>query len=171
MVQAGGYLLLVSSREWPQFPVRSGTDLARGLQEGLRTTKFCGLRLRTGPGTADPQSHKTRCPGPTPKRQSRGKLALKRRGQVMTGRLADPSEHTDKDVRKALRRWVDQGWALRHEGHGFRLYCPCENKCTTIPVPSTPRNSGNAARRLTSAAQQCPKDADDPRRSLTGMDR
>ncbi|RBQ14060.1 hypothetical protein DP939_42545 [Spongiactinospora rosea] len=88
----------------------------------------------------------------------------------MAGKTADPSEHTDKDIRKTLRHWVSLGWSLRREGHGFRLYCPCQNMCTTIPVGSTPANPGRTIRWINNAAQQCPKDADDPRRALTGMD-
>jgi hypothetical protein len=89
----------------------------------------------------------------------------------MAGKLADPSDHSDKDIRKELKYWVDRGWILRRESHGFRLYCPCSRKCTALSIGSTPANPSRTARRIRAAAQLCPKDPEDPRRSLTGMDR
>lgn len=71
-----------------------------------------------------------------------------------------------------LKRLVNEGWTLRKEGHKIRAYCPCEGRaCTTIAIPGTPRDSDVAAQRVARAAGTCPKDDDDPRRSLTGMDR
>lgn len=89
----------------------------------------------------------------------------------MAGKEASPSDHKDKDIRKTLKRWCDRGWVLRREGHGFRLYCPCESRCTVINVGGTVSNPGRTARRIDRAAQLCPLDPDDPRRSVTGMDR
>lgn len=89
----------------------------------------------------------------------------------MPGNLASPADHTDKDIRKTLKYWCALGWVLRWEGHGFRLYCPCRGRCTVIQIGSTVANPGRVARRIDRAAQLCPKDPDDPRRSLTGMDR
>ncbi|GAA4234699.1 hypothetical protein GCM10022254_40190 [Actinomadura meridiana] len=89
----------------------------------------------------------------------------------MVGKEAKPSDHKNKNIREVLKKLCDLGWTLRREGHGYRLYCPCSTKCTTIPVGGTPANPSNAAMRITRAAQRCPKDPDDPRRSLTGMDR
>lgn len=89
----------------------------------------------------------------------------------MVGRELKPSYHTKKDVRKVLAKWIAKGWRLRDDGHGCKLYCPCENKCTTIPVGSTPRNPSQAAKRIDYMAARCPKPADSPQRSLTGIDR
>lgn len=89
----------------------------------------------------------------------------------MTGKAVDPSEHSNKDIRKELDYWVSMGWIFRKEGHGFRLYCPCEGKCTTIPVGGTVPRPERRVRGIRTAAQLCPKDPEDPRRSLTGLGR
>ena len=47
-----------------------------------------------------------------------------------------------------------RGWRLRRSGHKATLYCPCGQD--TIVVPGTPRNPGNAARRITREASRCP---------------
>ncbi|MGW2541405.1 hypothetical protein ACWC5I_11145 [Kitasatospora sp. NPDC001574] len=70
-----------------------------------------------------------------------------------------------------LKKLVADGWTLRHESHWGKLYCPCENRCTTIPVAGTPQNPSREAKRIRAAAARCPKPADSPQRSLTGMDR
>lgn len=71
-----------------------------------------------------------------------------------------------KEVREAVDALLEKGWALHREGHKGRLYCPCSLGCTTIPVPSTPRDAGTAARRIREAAARCPKPEDSPQRSL-----
>jgi len=90
----------------------------------------------------------------------------------MTGAELDPSDHTDHEVRKVLKKLAGQRWILRKEGHWGKLYCPCgDGGCTTIPVPGTPKNPGNAARRISKIAARCPLKPGDARRSLTGKPR
>ena len=90
----------------------------------------------------------------------------------MTGQVLNPSEHGEHDVRRVLRALVRKGWTLRKEGHWGKLYCPCDGGgCTTIPVPGTPENASQAARRITRLAARCPLKPGDPRRSLTGRPR
>lgn len=89
----------------------------------------------------------------------------------MVGRELGPSDHSKKDIRKVLEQLVGAGWTLRAAAHWGTLYCPCENRCTTIPVYSTPRSATQDAKRIRYAAGRCPKPADSPQRSLTGMDR
>jgi hypothetical protein len=89
----------------------------------------------------------------------------------MTGADLSPSEHQDPEVQRVLRMLVEKKWTLRKEGHWGRLYCPCAGKCTTIPVGGTPRNAGQAARKIERLAARCPLDPDDPRRSLAGRPR
>ena len=89
----------------------------------------------------------------------------------MVGRELSPSDHPKKDIRKILEKLVDQGWTIRAAAHWGDLYCPCENRCTKVPVSSTPRNATQDAKRIRYAAGRCPKPADSPQRSLAGMDR
>lgn len=89
----------------------------------------------------------------------------------MVGREMKPSDHTKKDVRKVLEKLVALGWKIYGDGHWGKLYCPCENGCTTIPVDCTPKSPTQHAKRLGYAAARCPKPVDSPQRSLTGMDR
>lgn len=90
----------------------------------------------------------------------------------MVGKPLDASSIQSKDVRKVVEELLKEGgWTLRKEGHGARLHCPCESACTTIPVPGTPRNEGNLARRIARTARRCPLPPDAPNRSLTGRPR
>lgn len=89
----------------------------------------------------------------------------------MTGAQLSLSAHPNPEIRRVLEELDKQKWVLRDEGHWGRLYCPCAGKCTTIPVPGTPRNPGQAARRIARVAARCPLDPDDPRRSLAGRPR
>lgn len=90
----------------------------------------------------------------------------------MTGAELAPSEHQDPAVRRVLATLAKAGWTLRKEGHWGKLYCPCKNGgCTTIPVPGTPQIAGQAAKRIQRLASRCPREPDDPRRSLTGRPR
>jgi hypothetical protein len=89
----------------------------------------------------------------------------------MVGRELNPSNHPKKDIRKVLEKLVAERWTIHADGHWGKLYCPCENRCTTIPVPSTPKNPSRDAKRIRYAAGRCPKPADSPQRSLTGRDR
>lgn len=88
----------------------------------------------------------------------------------MAKRERKPSEHTKKDVRKALEALVVQGWKIYEDGHWGTHYCPCEARCTTIPVGGTPGNPTREAKRIRHAAGRCPKPEDSPQRSLAGRD-
>lgn len=90
---------------------------------------------------------------------------------MMVGKPLTAASIQYKDVRKVVEKLLAEGWTLRKEGHGARLYCPCEGGCTTIPVAGTPRNEGNLAKRITKMAQRCPLPPDGPNRSLTGLSR
>ncbi|MFE2025283.1 hypothetical protein ACFW9V_09030 [Streptomyces hygroscopicus] len=83
----------------------------------------------------------------------------------MVGRELSAADHPKKEVRMALERLVARGWTIRKEGHWGRLYCPCEGRCLTIPVPGTPPNADRAARRIAARAALCPLPEDDPRRT------
>lgn len=83
----------------------------------------------------------------------------------MVGKKLKTSE-LKKEVREVVEALVARGWDARKEGHKARLYCPCDSGCTTIPVPGSPANAGNAARRIRAAAGRCPKPEDSPQRSL-----
>jgi len=61
-----------------------------------------------------------------------------------------------KEMREVIEPLLRQGWTLRQGGHKARLHCPCENHCTTLPVPGTPRSPGNAAKRIGREAARCP---------------
>jgi hypothetical protein len=74
-----------------------------------------------------------------------------------------------KEMREVIAPLLEQGWALFKEGHKGRLVCPCG--CSSFPVAGTPRSAGTAAKRLKREALRCPLPADDPRRTLRGMDR
>lgn len=80
----------------------------------------------------------------------------------VTGKELSPSAHQKSEVRNVLRALVADGWTLRGEGHWGRLHCPCG--CSAIQVPGTPRNPGQAARRILREARRCPLPQDDPRR-------
>ncbi|PWG11246.1 hypothetical protein DF268_22950 [Streptomyces sp. V2] len=86
----------------------------------------------------------------------------------MVGPLVSVKTLSCKELREVADRLVKAGWELRAEGHKATLYCPCEGQCTTIPVPCTPGNPGNAARRIARRAKLCPLPAGDPRRSRRG---
>ncbi|WP_326801886.1 hypothetical protein OIE49_09245 [Streptomyces sp. NBC_01788] len=83
----------------------------------------------------------------------------------MVGRELSAADHPKKEVRAVLDRLVAQGWKLCKEGHWGRLYCPCEGRCLTIPVPGTPQNAGRAARKIAARAGLCPLPNGDPRRA------
>jgi hypothetical protein len=89
----------------------------------------------------------------------------------MVGRELKPSEHTKKDVRRVLEKWVARGWTLRKDGHWGKLYCPCKAKCTAIPISGSPENQGSHARRVDRLASRCPLPPEAPHRSLTGRPR
>jgi hypothetical protein len=89
----------------------------------------------------------------------------------MTGKDLIPSEHQDAPVRRVLKKLVQRGWTLKKEGHWGRLYCPCDDHCTTIPVGGTPKNPDQAARTIDRLAARCPLPGGDPRRTPTGMKR
>ena len=89
----------------------------------------------------------------------------------MVGRELSPSDHSKKDIRKILEKLASKGWTIHAAAHWGTLYCPCANKCTTIPVGSSPENVTQDVKRIQRMASKCPKPADSPQRSLTGMDR
>lgn len=89
----------------------------------------------------------------------------------MVGREVLPSEHPKKEVRQVLEKWADQGWKIHKDGHLGKLYCPCEARCTTIPVSGTPQNASSHARRIDRLAARCPLPDDSPLRTLTGKPR
>jgi hypothetical protein len=89
----------------------------------------------------------------------------------MVGKPLAASSIQYKGVRKAVEKLLTEGWVLRKEGHGARLYCPCGSACTTIPVAGTPGNEGNLVRRIVRMARRCPLPPGDPNRSLTGLPR
>ncbi len=84
----------------------------------------------------------------------------------MGGHELDPSSHTKKDLRDILKDLVAAGWKITSGGHWGTLHCPCEDTCLTIPVPGTPKNPSNAARRISQAAKRCPLPEGDPRRPV-----
>ena len=88
----------------------------------------------------------------------------------MTGELVRFSDHPDKDVRKWLKPLAEAGWTFHKEGHGLTARCPCDAKCTSIRVGSTP-NTRHLKRRIETMFKRCPMDPDDARRNLTGTDR
>jgi hypothetical protein len=90
---------------------------------------------------------------------------------AVVGKEMKLSEITEKEVRKAIAPLLRQGWRLLHEGHKARLQCPCNARCTTIPVGGSTRDEGNTAKRIKRESSRCPLPKDSPRRSLTGMDR
>ncbi|CAL9294460.1 hypothetical protein SUDANB25_02344 [Streptomyces sp. SudanB25_2051] len=89
----------------------------------------------------------------------------------MVGSELNPSDHPKKEVRRALERWTGEGWTLRKEAHWGRLYCPCEARCTTIPISGSPQNEGAHARRINRMASRCPLPPDAVNRSLAGRPR
>lgn len=92
-------------------------------------------------------------------------------GGPVVGRELNPSDHTRKEVRRVLEKWVGRGWKIHKDGHWGKLYCPCEGRCTTIPVSGSPQNEGSHARRIDRLAARCPLPPDSAGRSLTGMPR
>ncbi|KOG65917.1 hypothetical protein ACH4GK_12400 [Streptomyces rimosus] len=89
----------------------------------------------------------------------------------MVGSEIRPCDHPKKDVRRVLEKWTARGWVLRKDGHWGRLYCPCEGRCTVIPVAGTPRSPTAHARVIDRLAARCPLPGEAPNRSLTGMPR
>jgi len=72
-----------------------------------------------------------------------------------------------RDVRRSLKPEIyvvvvemveTHGWKLRRQGHGYRLFCPCPRSGggRGVPVPGTPANPGNAAKRLRRNLEHCP---------------
>lgn len=53
-----------------------------------------------------------------------------------------------------VKELEEAGWTIRRQAHKATLYCPCG--ADTIPVPGTPKNFGNAARRIRREAARCP---------------
>lgn len=85
----------------------------------------------------------------------------------MPGPIVGLSAHGDKDVREWLRPLIKEGWVLRKEGHGYRLYCSCKPcSCTKITIPSTPGNKRRLKEKIKVESGRCPLDQTDPRRDL-----
>lgn len=74
-------------------------------------------------------------------------------------RLVDVRGAVDKEVFDALRWLVDErGWRIRQQGHGFRVYCPCDRSegGASAAVPGTSSRPATQARRLRRNAEHCP---------------
>ncbi len=68
-----------------------------------------------------------------------------------------------KDIWAVIRPLMRSGWTARRAGHKFYLYCPCGGAGSTrIAIPGTPRDAGNAARRIGQQAGHCPERHDLP---------
>ncbi|MFF7457370.1 hypothetical protein [Kitasatospora sp. NPDC008115] len=89
----------------------------------------------------------------------------------MVGKELGLRDIQSKEIRDAIAPLIADGWRIFKEGHKARLRCPCDNRCTTLPIPGTPRDAGNAAKRIKREASRCPLPADSPQRNLTGMNR
>jgi hypothetical protein len=89
----------------------------------------------------------------------------------MVGKALKPSDHQKPDVRKVLEQLVSEGWTLSATKHWGTLLCPCPTRCSSIPVDHTPKSPTAHAKRIANTARRCPKDPDDPRRSLRSMER
>lgn len=63
-----------------------------------------------------------------------------------------------KEVYDACAQLADDGWKFRKQGHGYRAYCPCQraNGGRGVPIPGSPPNPGNVARRLLQNREHCP---------------
>lgn len=66
--------------------------------------------------------------------------------------------NTKPEVREALKVLYKEGWGIRKQGHGYRVYCPCSRASggRSFPVPGTPPNPGNVVRRLLQNREHCP---------------
>ena len=82
------------------------------------------------------------------------------------GRALRGSDHPKDPIRKVLTKLEAEGWTICAEGHWGRLYCPCEPRCTKIPIAGTPKDAERLARRIQRLASRCPLPEGDPRRSL-----
>ncbi|MGX2997038.1 hypothetical protein JNUCC64_22710 [Streptomyces sp. JNUCC 64] len=82
----------------------------------------------------------------------------------MAGRELKPSDHSKKDVRRILEKWVGRGWTLQRGGHWGKLSCPCGAGCTVIPVAGSPRSEGHHARKIDRLASRCPSPPPEPPR-------
>lgn len=75
------------------------------------------------------------------------------------GKALRPSNHSQKDVRKALSEIVafkdGQHWRIEAGGHWGTLLCA--DGCCRIPVPGTPANGTAVAKRLLREARGCPR--------------
>lgn len=64
------------------------------------------------------------------------------------------------EVYDAVRELTDAGWTLHEAGHKYRLRCPCYPDGRGFPVPGSPSNAGNTARRVRRNAEHCPDQHD-----------
>lgn len=55
---------------------------------------------------------------------------------------------SDKEIKEAVREAIGQGWTLLHTGRGKHPLRLVRNGETPIPLASTPRSSGNAAKAI-----------------------
>ena len=71
---------------------------------------------------------------------------------------ADLRGSVHKDIYPVLVDMEAAGWRFRQQGHGWRAYCGCDPKGETgeCPIPHTPPNPGNAAKRLRRNISHCP---------------
>jgi hypothetical protein len=65
--------------------------------------------------------------------------------------------HSKKDVEVALTHFRTAGWYMMPNsgGHGIRIGCPHECKCS-VSVSSTPKNPGNHAIKILRILRKCP---------------
>lgn len=63
-----------------------------------------------------------------------------------------------KEIYDACVQLAAAGWKFRRQGHGYRAYCPCDRADggRGVPIPGSPPNPGNVARRLLRNCEHCP---------------
>lgn len=62
----------------------------------------------------------------------------------------------DAEIFVVLLKLDDLGWKLSKQGHGYRVYCPCDTAGRGVAVPSSSGRKGSQARRLLRNAEHCP---------------
>lgn len=60
-----------------------------------------------------------------------------------------------KETGLAVLEAMDQGFTVRAQGHGVKIFCPCKGPHTRS-VAGTPRNDGNEAKRVRRTILLCP---------------
>lgn len=65
--------------------------------------------------------------------------------------------HKEPEVDRAIKQLLAAGWSIREQGHRYYMLCPCGDLRGRVRVDGTPKNPGNHARRMLSAARHCPE--------------